>query len=383
MITKDDFFLNPEICFLNNGSFGACPKVVFSKYQEWQRVVEFQPVDFYVRDLLPELKKARDILGAFIKTEGDNLILTHNATFATNMSIRSLDLTAEDEVIITNHEYGACLNAWEFWQREKGFKIRIAEFNLPFPETDEIIEQFSSLINENTKVIFFSHITSRTAQIFPAKEICALARKNNIISIVDAAHAIGQYENLDISDIDPDFYYSNIHKWLFAPKGTAFIYTRKNLQNLVQPLVTGWGWGEERVVGSGNDYINSNQYYGTNDLSSYLTIPAAISFYKENNLYQKKQDCHDLIEYFLSEVVKITGKQSLYTDSSKYLMMAVFEVPKKYTSAELIALLHDKYLIEIPVLEWQDKLMLRISIQIYNTRKEVDYLLETLKKIYS
>ncbi len=381
MINKNNFLINKDIFFFNNGSFGACPKAVFSKYQEWQRVVEYQPVEFYQKTLLPALNRSRQSIGSFINAEADDITLTRNATYATNTVIRSLDLTEGDEVLVTNHEYGACINAWEFWQQEKGFKIKVINFDLPLPHTTEIISKIESCINSKTKVIFFSHISSMTAQLFPAKEICNLARENNIISIVDAAHAVGQYP-LDINQIAPDFYFSNIHKWLFAPKGTAFLYVRKELQSIVKPLITGWGWGTDRELQSGSDYIDSNQFYGTSDLSSFLTIPSSISFYEENNVVELKQRCNTLVKHFIQEANKITRKKSLYSKLADCLMMGIIEVPNKYSAQKLKDLLYDKYKIEVPVIEWEGRLMIRISIQIFNTEEEVEYFLDVLREIF-
>ena len=382
MIKKSDFLLNDGIYFFNNGSFGACPRMVFRQYQNWQKKIEFQPVFFFQKKLLPELKKSRRLIGDFIHSDADDLILIRNATYAANTVIRSLDLQDDDEVLVTNHEYGACLNAWEFWQQERGFKLIKVRFELPLPDGREIIKRFESFLTPKTKALFFSHISSKTAQLFPAAAICRLARKHGLLSIVDGAHGIGQFD-LKMPEIDPDFYFSNIHKWLFAPKGTAFLYTRKNCQSLVKPLITGWGWGSERELPSGSDYVDTNQFYGTADLSSFLSIPAALEFYRKNNVSELKKKCHDLAGYFLSEAHKITKMKPLYTVFPDCLQMAVIEIPKIYPALELKKLLYDNYQIEVPVLEWEDKLLIRISIQIYNTKEEVDYFLHVLGKLFS
>lgn len=381
MISKNEFLLNPNIFFFNNGSFGACPKIVFDKYQEWQRLLEYQPVEFFIKTLIPGLQKSRETLGSFINADPEDLLLTVNATYAVNTVIRSLDLKPQDEVIVTNHEYGACLNAWEYWQKEKGFKIKTIYIDLPLPEDDEIVEIFSKEITENTRVLFFSHISSQTAQILPAKALCKLAEQHLIFSVVDAAHAIGQLD-LDFRELNPDFYFSNIHKWLYAPKGTAFLYVKKEHQKLIKPLISGWGLYKVNDMTTGNAFLDSNQYYGTNDLSSFLTIPEAIAFYQNNRIDLLKQQCHELVQYFIEQTLTITGLPNLYRNFSAFCMMGVVELPQKYSSKELKRLLYDQYQIEIPVIEWNDKLMIRISIQIFNTKEEVEYLLEVLRELY-
>ncbi len=381
MLNKQNFLLNEKVLFLNNGSYGACPREVFKVYQEWQRIIEFQPVEFYQKTLIPALQRSRDLVGNIVNTAGENLILISNATYAVNLVIRSLDLSEEDEVLVTSHEYGACLNAWQFWQQEKGFRIRIVDIDLPLPKKTDLIKLFEAKITSATKVIFFSHITSFTAQLFPAEEICALARKHGIISVVDGAHAIGQIP-LDLQKIKADFYFSNLHKWFFSPKGTAFLYTQPALQKIIKPLITGWGWGKNRELPSGSEYVDSNQFYGTADLSSFLTIPSAVEFYEVNNIATEKQRCNFLVKYFLQEMNKFTAMNSLYTIHPEELMMGVVEIPRKFAKLELKELLYHEFKIEVPVIEWSGKLLIRISVQIYNSKEDVDHFLAVLKELF-
>lgn len=378
---ENEFLLNPDITFLNNGSFGSCPKVVFAEYQRWQRVLEFQPVDFFANELFPNLLKNRDALAKFIHCDSEDLILTTNATYAVNTIIRSLDLKQGDEVLTTNHEYGACINAWKFWAQEKGFKLKYVDLELPFEDETSLVKGFEETITSNTKVMFFSEITSQTAQLLPAKELCKLARKNEIISVVDAAHAVGQL-NISLKEKNPDFYFSNIHKWLYAPKGTAFLYTRKNMQTLVKPLITGWGWQQMSDFSSGNSYVDANQYYGTADLSSYLTIIKALEFYKANQVEILKKKCNDLLKETLIQAESITGLSSLYSNFPEDLQLGVFELPAKYKSSELKKILYEKYKIEIPVINWSEKILVRISVQIYNNKEDLKELLKALKKLF-
>ncbi|MFC1887579.1 aminotransferase class V-fold PLP-dependent enzyme [Candidatus Cloacimonadota bacterium] len=382
MTKKHDFLLNKDIYFFNNGSYGACPRKVFESYQKWQREIEYQPVEFYQKKLLPELKKSRQIIAEFINAHDNDLILIRNATYAVNTIIRSLDLTVKDEVLITDQEYGACRNAWLFWQQEKGFKLSTIEIALPLPDENTLIKLFESRITSKTKVVFFSHISSFTAQLFPAEKICTLARKHRVLSIVDGAHAIGQI-TIDMQKINADFYFSNLHKWMFSPKGTAFLYTRPALQKAIKPLITGWGWGRNRELKSGSDYVDSNLFYGTSDLSSFLTIEDSFRFYKDNDIIKKKQQCNALAKHFLQEMSKITGLKPLYEEFPSELMLAVVEVPKKYSAEELKNILLNNYKIEVPVIEWNNKLMIRISVQVYNTKEDVEYFLKTLRLIFN
>ena len=380
MKLKEQFLFNKEICFFNHGSYGACPKEIFSAYQEKQRFLEFQPIEFFQKHLLPGLEKSRKRIGHFIGADKDNVIMVKNATYAANMIIRSLNLKAGDEILITNLEYGACLNAWDFWRQEKGFEIKQVDLEIPLPETDEIVKLFAEKITSNTKAIFFSHITSATAQLLPMEQICQLAKEKNVLSIVDGAHAIGQLK-LSLEDMYCDFYFGNLHKWLYAPKGCAVLYARRSKQHLIKPLITGWGWGETRELLTGNDFLDFNQFHGTDDLSSYLVVDDCIDFYEKYEVEKRKIECNKLVKYFIEEVEKITGLPSLYGKFDDQLMLGEAQLPDWIDVQKFKLDLYDKYQIEIPIIKWEDKNLIRISVQIYNTKEEVDYLINALKEL--
>jgi isopenicillin-N epimerase len=380
MLDKSIFLLDRDIYFLNNGSYGATPREVFDIYQSWQRELEFQPIQFFQKKLTPAINRSKDQLSRFISCDGSDLILIKNATYATNLVVRSLDLREGDEVLMTDHEYGACVNSWQFWSEKVGFTIKKIHTPLPIDSSD-VVESFRSAISSETKVIYFSHITSATAQLLPVKELIQLCKERDLISVVDGAHAVGQVD-LSIKRLDPDFYYSNIHKWLFAPKGTAFLYTKKEKQTLIKPLIVGWGWGDERNLFTGSDYIDSNQFYGTDDLSSFLVIPESIKFFHYFNIAQKRLECREIVSKYLSLFSQLLGKNPLYSGSKHPIQMGIFEIPKIYEVGELKSLLIDRYKIEIPVTEWDGRVFIRISFQVYNRESELDYLYQTIKKLF-
>ena len=192
---RDLFLLDPEVTFLNHGSFGAAPGAVFERYQAWQRELEREPVDFIMRRLGPLLEEARGELGAFVGARGDDLTFVQNATTGVNMAARALDLKPGDEVLTTNLEYGACVLTWQ----------RLCTFVQA--SVDELFEH----VTERTKAVFVSHITSETALLLPVEEIVARARELGLTTIVDGAHAVAQVD-LDLDALGADFYSGNCHK---------------------------------------------------------------------------------------------------------------------------------------------------------------------------
>ena len=227
---KSLFMLDPNITYLNHGSFGACPKPIFDELVNWQKQLEFEPTKHLAYDIFPLLEKSRKSLSDFIGCEMDDVILFPNPSTALNAVIKSLELNSDDEILTTNHEYGALDKTWSFICKKTGAKYIQQNIKLPLTSNTYFIERFKKGITDKTKVIFLSHITSSTALIFPVKEICKIAKEKNILCIIDGAHAPAHI-NLNIEDINPDVYVGACHKWMCSPKGVSFLYVKKELQN--------------------------------------------------------------------------------------------------------------------------------------------------------
>ena len=376
---KDLYLLDPDITFLNHGSFGACPKPVFDAYQNWQRKLENQPVQFMAIDVYEHLALARNKLGAFIGCDGDDLFFIPNATTAVNTIIRSLDLGPGDEVLSTNHEYGSLIRAWEWVAKEKGFHFIQHEFPLPLKTHEDFIEDFWESVTANTRIIFVSHITSSTGLIFPAEKICSRARKDGILTIIDGAHVPGQLA-LDITAMDPDVYTGACHKWLSAPKGSTFLYVKNDLQSLIKPLII--SWGEAGDDPGPSQFLKDNQYQGTRDPSAFLAVPAAIDFQKEHNWNTVKKSCRELNRRTRDRAYKIIHTDPICPNTEEWLgQMASVEVDVNNEQALKDTLL-ETYKIEIPVFTWQEKTLLRFSFNAYNDEHDADVLIGALKEIF-
>ncbi len=374
---KKSFLLDPNIIFLNHGSYGACPKPVFEEYQQWQRKLEMQPLHFFNEILLPALHKARQKLAKHIHAPEDSIVFIPNATFGINAIARSLSLSNGDEILGTDHEYGACDKTWQFICNKTGAQYKKCPIQIPLISNELFIDQFWGAVTDRTKVIFLSHITSSTAHLFPIKEICARAHDAQIITVIDGAHALGQV-SLNLQDIGADFYTSNAHKWLCAPKGAAFLYAREEMQRYMEPLIVSWGWGDERQFTTGSDFLDYYQWTGTNDYSAYLSVPAAIQFQEENNWPEVRKECHCLLSNALKSIEESTPCTSLYNDESFYCQMAITRLPRLENPDTFKRLLYTKYRIEIPVISWNDLHLLRLAIQCYNTQSDIENLITAL-----
>ncbi len=378
------FLLDPHITFLNHGSYGATPRPVLEAYQTWQRRLERQPVHFLATELTQHLAEARQALGAYLNAPADDLVYVPNATYGVNIVARSLadSLGQGDEVLTSTHEYGACWRTWQFWAQERGFAVREVDWGWPLPDPEEVIEQVMAAVTPRTKLIFLSHITSATAVVLPVAQICARARELGILTLIDGAHAPSQIP-LDITAVDADFYTGNCHKWLCAPKGSAFLYTRPASQPLIKPLIVSWGWGDDRLYKFGSDYLDYTQWSGTNDPAAYLSVPAALAFQETHDWPTVQARCTTLLQQGLAETVELTGLPSPYDGvraGYRPPQMGLVPLPaeKVPDTAVFKRRLYDQYQIEIPVYSWQNQPFLRISVQGYNSRADIDTLLHAL-----
>ena len=229
---KSLFMLDPNITYLNHGSFGACPKEVFNSLVKWQEVLEKDPVKHLAFDVFKYLEKSRDALSSYVRCHKDDIAFFPNPSTALNTVLRSLELMPGDEILTTNHEYGAMDRAWKFLCKKTGSIYINQNISLPLISKEQFIRDFKKGITKKTKVIFLSQITSPTALIFPVKEICQIARERNILTIIDGAHAPAQL-NVDILDINPDFYCGACHKWMCTPKGVSFLYVNKKYHTIL------------------------------------------------------------------------------------------------------------------------------------------------------
>ncbi|MDX2136456.1 MAG: aminotransferase class V-fold PLP-dependent enzyme [Chloroflexota bacterium] len=364
---KTQFLLRPDVTFLNHGSFGACPKPVFDTYQQWQLELERQPVEFLGRRYDDLLDEARAALARYLNAAADSLIFVPNATTGINVVARSLALAAGDEILTSDQEYGAMDYTWQFVCEKTGARY----IRQPLVLDETLADAFWSQVTPRTKVIFLSHITSATATILPIAELCRRARAHGILTIIDGAHAPGQIP-LDLTALDADAYTGNCHKWLCAPKGSAFLMVQPHLHALIEPAVISWGWLP------GASFAKRNQWQGTRDIAAYLSVPAAIQFQHEHEWDAVRAHGHALARQTRQRAADLTGVAPLVPDSPDwYAQMITLPLPGRDTE-RLTRRLREAYQIEIPFTKWNDQTGIRASFQGYNTQADADLLLEGL-----
>ena len=386
---KEWFMIDHEPTYLAHGSFGGCLSVAYEDRLSWYEKLEKNPHNFLVNELFDELKESRKALANYLNCNFNNLVYFPNPSTALNTVIRSLDLNENDEVLTSNHEYGALDKTWNFYSEKRGFKYKKVKIGLPYDEEDFFIESFKKSITKKTKVIFLSHITSSTALIFPVEKICKIAKDNNILIIIDGAHAPAQTK-LDLKKLDADIYVGACHKWMCAPKGVSFLYAKESLKDSIEPLVVSWGWRDE-MLNEKSKYINNHQWQGTNDLSAYLTIPKVIRFLNQNKWNDISDECHNLILYVKNRF-KIDKSLCIPTSNNdKHLgQMLSFQINQnsklstivKQDQSKIVQLqktIYKKSNIHIPIIYWNGSVFMRVSIQAYNSESDINKMFDMLE----
>ena len=374
---KDLFLLRPDMTFLNHGSFGACPRPVFDRYQAWQRELESQPVEFLGRRFSSLMQEARASLAAHLRVAANDVVFVPNATTGINIVARSLALRPGDEVLSTDHEYGAMTRTWRFVCRQHDAVFATRSITLPVDDPAAVVDAVWAGVTPRTRVLFMSHITSPTALTLPVRDLCQRARAAGILTVIDGAHSLGQLD-LDLTALGADFVSGNCHKWLCAPKGAGYLYAHPAVQDLVEPLVVSWGWqsdtpGSSRFV----DYL---EWQGTDDFSAYLTVPAAIEFQRAHDWPRVRTRCNELVRLARQGISELTGLPPICPDDRTWFtQMATLPLPPCH-AARLQACLWEAERIEVPVITWNGAPFIRVSVQGYNTEEDVQRLLAALAR---
>lgn len=376
------FLIREDVVFLNHGSFGACPRPVFAAYQNWQLELESQPVEFLGRKLTENMRGPRVALAEELGTSSDNIVGLTNATLGLNIVAQSLDLKPGDQILTTDHEYSALEKTWAYVCRKTGAEVVVVKIPLPLTDAAQFTDTVIAGMTERTKVLFLSHITSPTALLFPIEAAIVEARRRGIWSVIDGAHTPGHIK-LNLDAIGADFYAGNCHKWMMAPKGSAFLYARPELKGLLNPLVISHGWtavskepGAKGAFGN-SPFIDEIEMQGTRDPAAWLAVSAALDYRRENDWWDVSAHCQALAQDTARRLAAITGLPALSSPKFSAPQMVAMPIPECDVEWLKIALL-EQYRIEIPVFKWQDRCIARVSVQGYNSKGQMDLLIEAL-----
>jgi isopenicillin-N epimerase len=381
---KDHWTLAPGTIYLNHGSFGPPPKGVREARQRWQNAMDRQPMDFFVRQLEPAWRSARNQLAAFVGAPASDLIFVENATVGMNVVADSFPLAAGDEVLLTDHEYGAVKRIWQRACEKAHAGTRIVELPLPFRSAAETVDALFTAATDRTRLIVVSQITSPTAVILPVAEICRRARGRGIAVAIDGPHAVAQIP-LAIEQLGCDFYAASCHKWLSAPFGSGFLYVAPQHQARIRPPVLSWGRLPPASAASWSDEF---VWSGTRNPAAYLAVPTAIDFLKQIGLEAFRTRTRELAQYARRQVCELTQLEPIVPDDPAWYGSMAHVPLSATTTNETCAVANplqhtiwQRYGIEVPIVDFRGRRYIRVSCHLYNDKSQIDRLVVALKEL--
>lgn len=378
--------LAPDTVFLNHGSFGACPKAILDLQNQLRGELEAEPVQFLWRRYEERLESARQALAKFVGASSRDLVFVTNATTGVNAVLRSLQLRRGDELLTTNFDYNACRNVLVEVARNTGAKVMVADIPFPLKSADEIPEAILRAVTPKTRLAFVDHVTSNTALVMPLRQIIRSLEARGVDTLVDGAHAPGMLP-LNLRELRPAYYAANLHKWVCAPKGAAFLYAREDRQAGLQPAVI--SHGNNRARPGFTAFQDRFDWTGTFDPTAWLCVPAAIRWMGDRlpggwrELRARNHQLAVKARKLLCERLGVAPPCPEQLLGS----LATIPLPDRFQArlasgkidAEQLAL-YDRFGIEVPLFRFgkSERRWLRVSAQIYNSLAEYEFLAEAL-----
>lgn len=355
--------LHPGVTFLNHGSFGACPAELLDEAENWRRTLEQEPVDFFVRKLPGLLSEALEAVGGFLGAPGADLAFVPNATAGVNAVLAGLRFGPGDEVLTTDHRYGAVSTALRRWVERDGGRVVEAPVPFPLQSPAEIAAAVLAGLGPRTRLLVVDHISSPTALVFPVAEIVAGAHARGVPVLVDGAHVPGQID-VSLGALGADWWVGNLHKWLCCPRGTAVLYTHPRHQAATRALTTSHGYG--------GGYRAEFDWPGTFDPAPWLAAPRAIALHAAQGGPAFRAAHHALVRAGREVVADALGLPLPHPDDpALYAAMSTIPLglPAAAAGAVHDALFH-RHQIEVPVVPWGGAAWVRISGYAAHNRPE-------------
>jgi isopenicillin-N epimerase len=381
-MNSDGWSLDPEVAYLNHGGFGAVPLPVAEVQQQWRVRIEANPHRFLGSELADLIDESRDRLAGFAGTVPERIAFVRNATAGVNAVLGSIDFSAGDRVVVTDHEYNACRNALDAVARRRGVLIDVVR--IPIPVTDEgaVVNLILEAVTPETRLLLIDAVTSPTAIVMPLESIVPVAEAMGVPVLVDAAHAPGMVP-LQLDRLGASYTTGNLHKWVCAPRGAAFLHARDTDRDGLMPTAISHGWNDSQPGRS--RYHKQFDWTGTDDFTPWLAVPSALDFLdsrpggwagvadrnRQMVLRARRMLCDEL---GFSPV----APEGMVASMAALTVTEAEGVPSPGPVDPSTRRLSEEWKIEVPVFSfprWPHR-VLRISAQMYNTEGDYRRLIE-------
>ena len=382
--------LDPDVVFLNHGSFGACPAAILKYQSELRARIEREPMRFYLADLPGLLEDALEQTGRFLGAGTAGLTFVNNATTGVNTVLRSLSFQPGDKLLVTDHAYPACRNALDYIASRSGLEVVVAKVPFPVSGPDELFDALMAACVPGTRLALLDHITSPTGLLFPLERLVPALQSRGTDVLVDGAHAPGMIE-LNLDELGAAYYTGNFHKWLCTPKGAGFLHVRADRVDAIRPLTISHGATAPTAITS--RFRNEFDWTGTEDPTPWLSVPASIRFFRDllpGGWKEMRERNQALLLAARNEIVQTTGLEAPCPDEL-LRNLASFILPDDPGTEPKDSLglnplrrrLLEDYRIQVPVFAWprESGRILRISVQLYNYLEQYQELAVALRDL--
>lgn len=377
---REHWALDPDVLYLNHGTVGATPRRVLAAQQAIRDAMELQPSAFLLRECAdlgsgwpraerPRMRVAAGEIARRLGARGEDLVFVDNATEGVNTVLRSLPFDAGDEILLSDHGYGAVALAAGVVARERGAAVRTVKLPDPVADAPSVVEAFAAGLTPRTRLVVVDHVTSDSALILPVAAIAARCRAAGVPVLVDGAHAPGAIP-LDIPSLGVTWYTGNLHKWGWAPRSSAILWVSPDRQAAIHPLVASWG--------SGKGFLAEFDWVGTRDPSPWLAAPAGFELMEEWGIEAIRAYNHGLAWSGARRLAELWDVP-LATPEAMIGTMATVPLPARHgTTTEEATRLRDALLfedrIEIQLASVRGRLVARLSAQIYVETADIERL---------
>lgn len=367
--------LDPEINFLNHGSFGACPRQVLAYQSELRDRIERQPVQFFLRDIYDLIDDARRTVGNFLDAPPENLAFVRNATEGVNAILRTIELKAGDEILVTNHGYPACKNVVDFVAGRQNAAVVVVDLDFEGLTRAKVHDQILDQVSDRTRVALIDHVTSPTGVILPVDTLVPELEQRGVMTLVDGAHGPGML-NVSLRTLQPSWYVGNFHKWVCAPKGAGILFARSDRQAGLHPATISHGFSLEGKVPGRSLLHLEFDWTGTHDPTAWLSVPKAIQTIEEmipGGWPAVRERNRALVLRARNHLASILGVE-IPTEDSMIGHLAALPLPPSsdpvshlYGTPFQDRLVRD-FGVEVPIVPWPDppNRLIRVSAALYN-----------------
>lgn len=356
---RAQFDLEPDGSFLNHGSFGAVPKPVQAAQARWRATMERQPDVFFRRLMKPAIRAAAAVFAPVIGAKDEDIAFVENATTAISTVLQRMRFTPGDEILVTNTTYNAVKLAVDDESRRTGAVRRIVDLPIPFTSSDDVVARVLAGANVRTRLAILDHIVSPTAFVLPVARIAQALKDRGVRVMIDGAHGPGQIP-LDVPGLGADWVTGNLHKWFYAPRGTAYLWAAPEVRDITLPL------NISHDVADG--FPRAFDYTGTRDSTAWLCVPDAMAFVAGYGLDRIMAHNRALAHAGTTLFARLGATPN--AEPIQFAAMQSMTLPTRRAATPedavwLIAQMWDQHRVQIAASAVNGRLLLRVSAQIY------------------